>query len=64
MALPDVVRLGVQALEATREGGEDDESLGPERLEVATLNETRGRRKFYRIPKDDLSALLDGAAAD
>ena len=64
LALTDVIRLGVQALNATREKTEDDESLTADKLEVATLNETRGRRKFERIARDDVSNLLDDSPSD
>ena len=64
LALTDVVRLGVQALDATREKAEDDEALAADKLEIATLNETRGRRKFERIARDDVSDLLDDSPSD
>ncbi len=64
LSLPDVVRLGVQALDATRESEGEDDRLAADRLEVATLAESRGRRKFRRMPREEIAGLLEDAASD
>jgi proteasome alpha subunit len=51
-----------EALEAARDAlasGEDRE-IEPQRLEVAGLDRTRGRRKFFRLSEEQLTAALSG----
>jgi proteasome alpha subunit len=59
MALRDAVRLGVVSL--TSENGE--EKVEPARLEVAVLDRTRPRRKFRRLPDDDVASILGSSPA-
>ncbi len=50
-----------EALQAARDAlasGEDRE-IEPQRLEVAGLDRTRGRRKFFRMTEDQLTGALD-----
>ncbi|GIX06280.1 MAG: proteasome subunit alpha [Candidatus Poribacteria bacterium] len=57
LPLDEAIRLAVRALESVR----DREAEGPltaERLEVAVLDVTRGRRKFRRIPREELTERL------
>ncbi len=52
-ALGTALKLGDEALKSI-EGRE----MPPENLEVAVLDRTRGRRKFRRLPNEDLRKLL------
>jgi proteasome alpha subunit len=50
--LPDALRLGVDTLSS------QDGQGGAESLEVAVLDRTRPRRKFRRLPDDELNGIL------
>lgn len=68
-ALPDAVRIAVNALRAGSgdTSGGDQASLGQSSLEVAVLDANRPRRAFRRITGSALDALLPqpvGGAAD
>jgi proteasome alpha subunit len=52
LALPDALRLGVDTL-SSQDGQGQAESL-----EVAVLDRTRPRRKFRRLPDDELTGIL------
>jgi proteasome alpha subunit len=54
LPLPDALRLGVESL--TSQDG--DQKVGAERLEVALLDRTGRRRKFRRLPDDEIGRLL------
>jgi proteasome alpha subunit len=56
MSLADAIRLGVDSL--ISENGE--ENVESQRLEVAVLDRTRPRRKFRRLPDDELAEILGG----
>jgi proteasome alpha subunit len=56
MSLADAIRLGVDTL--TSENGQ--EKVESQRLEVAVLNRTRPRRKFRRLPDEELAEILGG----
>jgi proteasome alpha subunit len=56
MSLADAIRLGVDSL--ISENGE--ENVESQRLEVAVLDRTRPRRKFRRIPDEELAEILGG----
>ena len=51
--LQSAVRLGVRALTE-----ENSEGVEPGRLEVATLDRSRGRRKFRRLPESEVASIL------
>ena len=51
------LKLGRQALDAAREGGG---SVPPENMEVCVLSRGGDRRKFRRLPADEVSSLLEG----
>jgi proteasome alpha subunit len=53
MALEEAVRVGVEAL-----GGANTEALPAERVEAAVLDRTRGRRKFRRLPDEEIARLV------
>jgi proteasome alpha subunit len=53
MSLDEAVRVGVEAL-----GGTNTEALPPERVEAAVLDRTRARRKFRRLPADEVVGFL------
>lgn len=55
-SLGEALRLALEALRSVR--AEEDEPLTPERLEVAVLDKTRGRRKFRRLAREEVAALL------
>jgi proteasome alpha subunit len=57
--LASVVLLALNALRTVR--AEEDEPLTSQHLEVAVLDETRGRRKFRRFTQDEIAALLADA---
>jgi proteasome alpha subunit len=52
LALPDALRLGVDTLSS------QDGQGRAESLEVAVLDRTRPRRKFRRLPDDELTGIL------
>jgi proteasome alpha subunit len=54
MPLPDAIKLGVDALTSQ----DSDEKVKSERLEVAVLDRTRPRRKFRRLPDEELGEIL------
>jgi proteasome alpha subunit len=54
LALGDAVRLGVVSM--TSENGE--EKVEPARLELAVLDRSRPRRKFRRLPDDEVAGIL------
>jgi proteasome alpha subunit len=56
LPLAEAVRVGVEAL--TIQDGERGERLEPSRLEVAFLDRNRPRRKFRRLPEDELGTVL------
>ena len=56
MSLADAIRLGVDSL--ISENGE--ENVESQRLEVAVLDRTRPRRKFRRLPDEELGEILGG----
>jgi proteasome alpha subunit len=56
MSLADAIRLGVDTL--TSENGQ--EKVESQRLEVAVLDRTRPRRKFRRLPDEELGDILGG----
>jgi proteasome alpha subunit len=56
MSLADAIRLGVDSL--ISENGE--ENVESQRLEVAVLDRTRPRRKFRRLPDEELAEILGG----
>jgi proteasome alpha subunit len=56
MPLADAIRLGVDSL--ISENGE--ENVESQRLEVAVLDRTRPRRKFRRLPDEELAEILGG----
>jgi proteasome alpha subunit len=56
MSLADAIRLGVDTL--TSENGQ--EKVESQRLEVAVLDRTRPRRKFRRLPDEELAEILGG----
>jgi proteasome alpha subunit len=53
LTLAEALRTAHEALSDPANG-----PISPERLEVAGLDRTRGRRKFFRFPKERLSELL------
>ena len=53
MDLGTALRLGAGALSSANDGG-----VPPERLEAAALDRTRKRRKFRRLPSDEVTGLL------
>jgi proteasome alpha subunit len=59
MSLDDALRAAHAALSTA-----EDRSIEPSRLEVAGLDRTRGRRKFFRLPPARLQAALDAAGGD
>jgi proteasome alpha subunit len=56
--LSDAVRVAVDALKASGDGGSEPRALGPSTLEVAILDVNRPRRAFRRITGSALEALL------
>jgi proteasome alpha subunit len=54
MSLADALRLGRDTIKSQ----EDGEEVTPARLEVAILDRNRKRRKFRRLPDDELATLL------
>jgi proteasome alpha subunit len=55
MSMAEAMTLGRKALDAaTDQSG----SLNPENMEVCVLTRTGGRRKFRRLPADEVSSLL------
>jgi proteasome alpha subunit len=65
LPLDRCVRLAVEALDAVEDDGESDsESLTSGRLEVAVLDESRGRRKFCQIPRDAIAKLLNESSEE
>jgi proteasome alpha subunit len=56
--LSDAVRVAVDALKASGDGGSERRALGPSTLEVAILDVNRPRRAFRRITGSALEALL------
>jgi proteasome alpha subunit len=56
MPLADALRLGVESL--TSQDG--DQQVEAERLEVAVLDRTRRRRKFHRLPDEEIARILGG----
>jgi proteasome alpha subunit len=56
--LSDAVRVAVDALKASGNGGSEPRTLGPSTLEVAILDANRPRRAFRRITGPALEALL------
>ena len=57
MSLDDALRCAQQAL-----SGAEERPMEAKRLEVAGLDRTRGRRKFFRLSPEDVAARLDGDA--
>jgi len=55
MDLSDAAKVGVESL-----WPQDGERLDPSRLEVAVLDRTRPRRKFLRLPDEELGRILQG----
>lgn len=55
MDLSDAAKVGVESLSP-----QDGEPLDPSRLEVAVLDRTRPRRKFLRLPNEELGRILQG----
>ena len=55
MPLADALRLGTETIRSQNENGEE---VTPARLEVAVLDRNRKRRKFYRLPDEELATLL------
>jgi proteasome alpha subunit len=53
MSLADALKLGVDAL--TTQNGD---RLDAARVEAAVLDRTRRRRKFLRLPEDEVAGLL------
>jgi proteasome alpha subunit len=53
--LPSALKLGVGALVS-----EDGQRVESARLEVAVLDRNRGRRKFRRVPEDEVAQVLAG----
>jgi proteasome alpha subunit len=60
MALAAALRLAVETLRGSRqdEPGESDAPIGSQTLEVAVLDRTRARRKFRRVPKEEVAVLI------
>jgi proteasome alpha subunit len=54
MPLADALRLGVESL--TSQDG--DQKVEAERLEAAVLDRTRRRRKFHRLPDEEVAGIL------
>jgi proteasome alpha subunit len=56
LTLEEALRAARDALAAA-----EDREIDAQRLEVAGLDRTRGRRKFFRVPQDEVvAALADG----
>ena len=55
MPLAEALRLGRDTIKSQNENGEE---VGPARLEVAVLDRNRKRRKFRRVPDEELATLL------
>jgi proteasome alpha subunit len=55
LGLAEALKVGVDALTA-----EDGQPLEAQRLEVALLDRTRPRRKFRRLPDDEVGSILQG----
>ncbi|MGH2711585.1 MAG: proteasome subunit alpha [Actinomycetota bacterium] len=55
MSLSDALKLGRDTIKSQNENGEE---VTPARIEVAVLDRNRKRRKFYRIPDEELATLL------
>jgi proteasome alpha subunit len=53
MSLPEALRAARDALASG-----EDRDIAPQRLEVAGLDRTRGRRKFFRLSEEDVTAAL------
>jgi len=58
LALADALKLGAESLAAQNSGSDDGEEVGASRLEVAILDRNRPRRKFRRIPDEEITPLL------
>jgi len=58
IALGDALRLAVRGLSAAGGPNGEERSLTANQLEVATLDRTRPRRKFRRLPVQQLEQLL------
>ncbi len=58
MGLDEALRAAREALSAAEE-----RPIDPRRLEVAGLDRTRGRRKFFRLNESQVSAALDAAGS-
>jgi proteasome alpha subunit len=58
LELSDAVKVAVDALKATGNGGSEPRTLGPSTLEVAILDANRPRRAFRRITGSALEAVL------
>jgi len=57
MSLGEALALGRRALDAATDRGA---ALSPENMEVCVLSRSGGRRKFRRLPADEVSSLLAG----
>jgi proteasome alpha subunit len=57
-ALADALRMSAQALSAVEE-----KDFEPGRLEVAVLDRTRARRKFNRLPADEIAGYIAGGGS-
>lgn len=55
-SLREALKLALEALKSVR--AEEDEPLTSDRLEVAVLDKMRGRRKFRRLAREEVTALL------
>lgn len=55
MPLSDALKLGTETIKSQNENGEE---VTPARLEVAVLDRNRKRRKFHRLPDEELATLL------
>ncbi len=58
LTLPEALRMAQGALV-----GPGEQRLKPDNLEVAGLDRTRGRRKFFRLPPERLEELLEDGAS-
>src|SRR5690606_38630799 len=59
MPLAEALRCAQQALT-----GAEERAIEPARLEVAGLDRTRGRRKFFRLSAEEVAAHLGDAATE
>ncbi|MDA1190842.1 MAG: proteasome subunit alpha [Candidatus Poribacteria bacterium] len=60
LSLDAAVRLAVNALRDVRKDQDDAPEVNADRLEIALLDGSRNRRKFRRLTKDEIAAMLDG----